>query len=221
MKSEATNKHSSHITMEELELVGAMDADAISPTESATLMELYEKIEDCVICQTRYRYYLESEADLATLQAAIPVVTFSIADLLQDKLAALDAKIQEKVEVWLDSAQNLLGSLGQSLFQPALAGATRGVESVDTEKIIPVPTGNGNFDFELSEKTDVIFRIPRKTEDGLPVCLVITGRGDTEFSEVFALTGLELSGIVSPLLNSPKITLQAGEYTMCVPTIEE
>lgn len=224
MKSDATNIHPSHITMEELELIGSMDADAISPKESAKLMELYEKIEDCNICQARYRYFLESEATLAALQSAIPIVTFSIADLLQVKLAAFDIKIQEKIEAWLDGAQNLLGSLEQASFQTAPADAIRGTKDIakpDTKKIIPIAVGDGSFEFELSEKTDLIFRIQRKTEGGLPVCLVITGRSCAEFSEVYSLSGLELPGIVSPLLDSPKITLESGEYTFCVPTIEK
>jgi hypothetical protein len=219
------DKHDGHINIDEFVRLSQIKTEESSDANFAWLREMNDKIDSCDICKKRYRRYIAVQTffpgDFAAFEPRKETALSSVAALLQDKLAVLDAKIRANVEAWLDSAQNLLGSLEQSSFRPALAGATRGAGGADAELIIPAPVGDGNFEFELSEKTDVIFRIPRKTEDGLPVCLVIAGRGGADFSAVYPLTGLELPGVASPLLDSPKITLEAGEYALCVPTIEE
>jgi len=213
--------HANHITCEELEKLFALDFDVLTDDDIAFIDDIDGRLEICSVCQRRYALFLDTQNTFGALSAQPPeYLPFSrIAVFLQDKLSGLDMALKNKVAEWLDGAQNVLGSFEQSSLRPAMGGTEK---SASAEATITVTAGeDGFFDFELPEPAELRFKIAKRTEYGQPVCLVILGRGNTDFTEIYDLSGFDFGGFTSGDLTSGKIKLNAGEYTACVPTSEE
>jgi hypothetical protein len=239
------NIHPSHVTMEELEKISTMNADALSSSDKAVLLEICEKIEKCGTCRKRYRYFLDSEAVLSALRAASPDATEYIADILREKidgigtaLDAADTALREKISQWLAGAQNIFRSpfAERARLQPAVPIGTRGEPKLlsglvyddtrgepkgsgQSKNIITVSADeDGFFDFELSEGATLNFEIKKEIECAKPICAVVFGRNDTVFSETYSL--VQPHPNVQFLISEKLIELPAGEYTLCVPTLD-
>lgn len=210
-----------HLTAKDLETVSGFDAEALTEEQLSAVMEMEKKLSECPVCMARYRFFTESEGTLHALEQLVPAGLSPLAQVLSDRLSTLEERLRDAVSRWLDSPQALLRSLDGTTLRPAAAGAVRGAGRNTEPAILPVPAGDGSFRFRLEEASKLIFRIPRSTENGSPVCLLILGCGGTGFTGIYPLTGLELPGLASPLLDSPEIILGAGEYTLSVPTMEK
>lgn len=228
MQSCNNELHTNHISMEELDRVSAMDADDLNESDIALLQEIGQKMDSCSVCRARYLFYLDSEAALVLLTPKPIIVNTRIADVLREKIASMgtalnaaDTALQEEISKWLESAQNVLGSFEQTSLRPAIVSGMRGFPngpSEDTEITIHVPVGeDGFFEFELPKDLILTFRVKKETEFGLPVCLVVLGRTNKDFSAIYSLKSVSER---AENLISGTIALQAGEYVLCVPTIK-
>jgi hypothetical protein len=212
--------HTDHITCEELERFFDLDFNALTGDDIIFVDDIDEKLELCPVCQRRYALFLDTQNAFGALSAEIPEYSpFSrAAEFLQGKIDELETGLKNKIAGWLDGAQNVLGSFEQSSLRPAVAAAEK---SVSAEAAVMVTPGeDGFFDFELTEAAELRFKIAKQTKYGQPVCLVVFGRGNTDFSAVYDLSGFDFGGFTSGDLTSGKIKLNAGEYTACVPTSE-
>lgn len=216
-------KHDDHITPDDLIRLSQITTEEASEASYEWLHQLNGKIDSCEICKKRYQQYIDIQTFFPNdFEAFAPpkgsALTY-VADLLQDKLVALDAKIQEKVEAWLDGAQDLLGSLEQSSFRTVLATDFRNANKETlgfSEITIPLSFNeDGFFEFELPQNCELTFTVKKETDYGQPICLVIFGRNSTVFSGAYALKAISER---SENLISGKIPLQVGEYILCVPT---
>ncbi|MCL2578364.1 MAG: hypothetical protein FWE27_10040 [Defluviitaleaceae bacterium] len=211
--------HADHITYEEMERFFNLNPDALT-SEDITLMDAIDnKIEHCSVCHRRYSLFSWSQRTFGAYGSS--PLEFSpinrIIELLHDRIGELNTTLNNNVGKWLDGLRNVLGSFEQSSLRPAMSGGTRGTAA---ELAVTVTVGEvGTFDFELSETVELVFKVARRTEYGQPVCLVVLGRGDTDFFQVYELSGFDFGGLTSEDLTSDRIKLSAGEYSICVPTI--
>ena len=219
--------HTDHISIDELDAVAAMDADDLSFEDIAQIKVIERKVEACSICQARYLFYAESEAAIALLTPKPVKYAARIADLLRERLdsmgdvlAAADVALQNKINQWLEGAQDVLQSFSAPPLKYAAAGsATRGTGGADgADNVIEIAAEideDGFFEFSLPEASSVRLTVSKNTEFGRPICLVLTGKNDTDFAEIYPLTALGRES-----LRSPKIELNAGDYALCIPTEE-
>jgi hypothetical protein len=216
MASIANISHSDHITFKELKIMADMDSDDLFGDNLKLLMEISRKTETCATCRLRYLSFLDSEA-IAPKPSTI-TENSQIADLMQEKAALLARDIQLKINRWLDGAQHLLGSFAQAqLRAPALSSVTRGTGTSKDEEIAVEVNENGYFAFSLSKEKTIRFTVEKVTDSGEPICLAIFGISNPEFAEIYPLESISRK---AKNLNTDNITLQPGDYTLCVPTNE-
>ncbi len=217
-------KNHAHISAEQMRAVNSMDADDLSYDDIALLHRVWKKADECSVCRARYDFAMETDRILTTLTPEI--LQLSLADqaaaILQEKLGELETGLSEAVSRWLSGTMELLGSLETISFRPALAGAARGLHAEEIEINLIQDTNDAQFDFELTEKTSVIFRVSEETSAGTPLCIIIVGRDGTSLNEVYPLNN-PLATINRPgkvtKLSSPIINLESGKYSIIVPAI--
>ena len=217
-------KNHTHISAAQMRAVNNMDADDLSYDDIALLHSVWKKADECSVCRARYDFAMESDRILTALTPDI--VRVSLADraaaILQEKFGDLETGLSEAVSRWLSGTMDLLGSLESISLRPALAGAARGLHTEGMEIHLTQDANVAQFDFELIEKTPVVFRVSRETSHGVPLCLIIIGRDDTSYNEVYPLTDplakVTRSGKAAKL-SSPIIHLEPGKYSIIVPAI--
>ena len=148
-----------------------------------------------------------------------------IADILRKEISSAgmaliadDEAFRDRIRRWLEGSQHVLGSFAGSeppLRYASATGEIRGASgSADNIVNLSAEIGDdGFFEFSLSETTSLSFKVKQKTKYGQPICLVITGRDDTVYPEVY-----QLSAFGRESLCSQRIELNAGDYALCVPT---
>lgn len=215
-------KNHTHISAAQMRAVNNMDTDDLSYDDIALLHSVWKKADECSVCRARYDFAMESDRMLSAITPETETVSIveKVADLLHAKMISLNSELQEKVSAWIDGAQELLSSLAQPTMQPVMVGAgARGTRGSDTVEIPLTPSESGTFDFVIVNKeTKVHFTALPRPEDGNPVCLVIIGRNNTDFFSVYELEH-PLADLGIDDIDSPEITLDVGEYTLCVPVI--
>jgi hypothetical protein len=220
--SEVHRRPEEHLTMEELEAMARMDPDDLSPAELRTLREISRKVDECPVCRTRYLFFRDSSAALDALMPRPAQAEIRVDELLRAKVARLtaaadqkDAAWRESLARWLTGAQETLtGAFGrQARLQSALAGAARGSGGAVT-----VTAGaGGSYGFSLPEGTALVLEASQNAPGGTPLCAVICGRAGSGFSSVYPLRQLTPG---RPVLSTEEIWLEAGDYTLCIPTLK-
>lgn len=141
--------------------------------------------------------------------------------IIRKKYNLFNSDMQKKAAIWLKGTRNLFhGSLRQSAvwctYDPILAGTRGNGKTMNRSKDIYTSLiRKGYYDFELSTRTTCRFVISKNTAYGEPICLIIVGCGNVNFSEVYTLHPFGSER----LRTQEKIELSAGQYTLCIPTI--
>ncbi len=231
MKNNYALQHN-HITADEIKFILAIDMDTAGNDALYKAVDIWEKIDNCSVCGARLRFGIDAQVLLDTLIPESTTVLspellrVSLAEraaaILQEKFGELETGLSEAVSRWLSGTMDLLGSLEPISFRPAFAGATRGLHADEIEIDLTQNENDAQFDFELVEKTSVVFRVSEKTTEGTPLFIIIVGRDETSFSEVYPLNN-PLAAINRPgkvaKLSSPTINLEPGKYSIIVPAI--
>ena len=208
-----------HISREDIERYLAIDEFDVKPEEIRFYHDFTKKVMTCAECKAKYMLAVDSKIMSDSYKVDLrKYILSSVADIVESKLDKFESAVKDKMLSWLAGSKDLLNSFDTVVFANAqYALATRGENETATPKIIELAAEDCSCDFEIQERTKVIFKIPRIIEEGEPVCLVIEGRNDTEFAEVYELSGIDLPGIRSSTITSPTIELNQGEYTLYVP----
>ena len=211
-----------HISREDIERYFAIDEFDVKPEEAQFYHDFMKKVMTCSECKTKYMLAVDSKVISDSYKVELgKYLLSSVADIVESKLYKFESVVKDRMQSWLTGSKELLNSFDTVVFGSAqYALATRGETETAAPKIIELNTRDCSCDFEIQERTKVIFKIPRITDEGEPVCLVIEGRNDTEFEEVYELSGLDLPGIRSSTITSPTIELNQGEYTLYVPILK-
>jgi len=214
-----------HITLNDMIRVATIDTDALEYDDIDFLDEIDEKIESCESCHKKYTFFWETQSMFGLLRSSVNKKTVGIVERIDEILSSLEEGIRTKVEQWLDGAQDFLGSLQPLSLQPAGAGAMRGItkdSSENAEIVITTTIGeDGLFAFELLQDTTLTIKVNKENGYGQPVCLIVTGQGDNDFFAIYPLTGFTFGGFESNMLSCGDISLSAGAYMICVPTIKD
>ena len=221
--------HDKHITLNELKRVAAMDADALDDQDIASLNDINQKMKSCETCHNKYLFFLATQSTFHLMKAGETEPMSRVNEILRRRIAEIgtalnvaDATLQKKIVHWLDGAQSILGGAfeQQARLRPAMDSAMRGSggnAGKDARITMNISVeNNGFFDFKLSEKSFLDFEVKKETEYGVPICIVVFGRNQTEYSVIYPL---ESPSPKAQNLMSDRIELGAGEYTICVLTV--
>jgi len=151
--------------------------------------------------------------------------TSRVADILRKEISfanmaliADDKAFRDRISRWLEGSQHVLGSFAgpePPLRYVSATGEMRGASSSE-DNIVNLSSeigDDGFFEFSLAQTTSLSFKVKQKTKYGQPICLVITGRDDTVYPEVYQLSAFGRESLCSQI-----IELNAGDYALCVPT---
>ncbi len=211
-----------HITSQELHRYFLLDKFVRSSEDEQLYHSVKQRIQSCPYCRAQYMNAIDSKV-LVSAYTITPKAYFLaiVADALNEKLDIWGPSLVQKLRSWLSTSKEFLNSFESASFssmRPAIA--SRGETKPTPQKIITLTPQEATCSFSVDEETDFVFKAARSSPEGEALCIVITGQNETDYGEVFALTGLELPGLVSDTVSSPTIRLQKGEYILCVPVLK-
>lgn len=217
MEFDHTVTQHEHISYEDMKRFYSLNSEELSDTDMDWLLKVDELIDSCDICRRRYMFFVNTQAAFTSLSPEKQSLSERVAQYFQEFLAQTDRALREKLSGWLESSQNFMNDLNQMTLRPATAVGTRGFEEdEDTVNLdIPDEGDTGLFVFELKKETILSFSIKKETANGQPVCLIIFGREDTDFSQLYPLTPFGKDHLRA---KTPQ-ALPEGKYVLCVPTL--
>lgn len=217
---EFSNKtdHSKHISIEDLERLSALDPNDISKADIDWALRINEMIDNCDICNRRYSFFVDTRAVISSFSTEKKSFSEKVIRYFRKSLLQTDRILQYKLSVWLESSQNFMNDLNQMTLRPATAVGTRGLEDEEDTVNLDIPDDgdSGFFEFELKKEAILSFSIKKETANGQPVCLMIFGREDTDFSQLYPLTPFGKDHLRA---KTPQ-ALPTGKYVFCVPLLQ-
>lgn len=217
MEFDHTVTQHEHISYEDMERFYSLNSEELSDTDLDWLLKIDEMIDFCGTCQRRYMFFVNTQAAFTSFSSEKQSLSERAAQYFQEFLEQTDRALREKLSGWLESSQNFMNELSQMTLRPATAVGTRGLENEEdtVNLVIPDEGDTGFFEFELKKEAILNFSIKKETANGQPVCLVIFGHEDTDFSQLYPLTSFGKNHLRA---KTPQ-KLPVGKYVLCVPTM--
>jgi hypothetical protein len=206
-----------HLTYEEVTRFYAIDFEKGPSKDDMNFYNYVDaKAENCSVCHQQMKLYFTIGDLLPSLTVQPQTEKQKFTSYLRDFLEQTDQQLREKIGAWLEGPQSFIGDLNQLTLSPAVASGTRDLES-EEQTLTPELSAEGNigfFDFELQSTVKLNISIKQKPSGEQPICIVILGREDTEFTAAYPLKPFGKEH-----LRAKTDVLPAGKYVLCVPAM--